>query len=259
MGMINLQYETSTVEGRFRHLSLPRAEFLRFNSSVLGLGDISREGKHFDVIAAFFDLEGFTAFCNQIDPQLVIPEYLDQMLNWLFFRLSGSFVKEQAEDHVVLWGKFPFFAKFLGDGILLLWDTQGLGQASMGNIIVNLYRVCRSYPTEFLPEIQKKLNKVPYRLRCGIARGEVVAIGGGRDFVGSCVNMVSRLQKVSKLSFVFARKGFNADECFSATWQEQFTAKRFHVRGLDQEELIFVSRSEFDSLPEEEKRLFQEP
>lgn len=259
MGLINLQYETSVVQGRFRHLSLPKSEFLRFNSGVLGLGDLAREGKHLDVIAAFFDLEGFTSFCNQIDPQLVIPEYLDQLLHWLFFRLSSSFVKEQSEEQVILWGKFPFFAKFLGDGILFLWDTQGLGQASLGNIIVNLYRVCRSYPTEFLPAIEKRLNKVPRRLRCGIARGEVVAIGGGRDFVGSCLNMASRLQKVSQLSFVFARKGFTPEECFSATWKDQFAPKRFHVRGLEQEELIVVARGEFDQLPDAEKQLFQEP
>ena len=258
MGMINLQYESYAVQDRFRHLCLPEQEFSKFNAGILGLGDISREGRHSDVLAALFDLEGFTAFCNQMDPQLIVPEYLDQLLNWLFFRLSNVFVKERSNGRVILWGKFPFFAKFLGDGILFLWDTQGLGQVSLGNIVVNLQRVGRAYPTEFLPKIQKNLTKVPARLRCGIARGEAIAIGGGRDFVGSCINLASRLQKVSQLSFVFARKGFNPEECFSATWQAEFIVKRFHVRGLDEEELILVSRHEFEALPEEEKKLFKD-
>jgi hypothetical protein len=107
--------------------------------------------------------------------------------------------------------------------------------------------------------MQKHLTKVPARLRCGVARGEVIAIGGGRDFVGSCVNLAARLQKVSQLSFVFSRKGFSPEECFSATWQVQFLAKRFQVRGLDQEELIVVSKAEFEALPEEEQLLFKEP
>lgn len=259
MGMVSLQYDMCTVQGKYKHLCLSRSEFQRFNTSILGLGDVSREGKHFECLAAFFDLEGFTSFCNQIDPHLVIPEYLDQMLHWLFFRLTGAFVKEEHEDQLILWGKFPFFSKFLGDGILFLWDTDGLGHASLGNIVVNLQRVCRAYVDEFLPEINKNLTKVPVRLRCGIARGEVIAIGGGKDFVGSCVNVASRLQKVSQLSFVFARKGFNPEECFSAIWQSEFIAKSIHISGLDHEELVMVLKKEYENLKEEEKGLFRDP
>ena len=259
MGMVSLQYDMYTVQGKYKHLCLSRSEFQRFNAGILGLGDVSREGKHFDSLAAFFDLEGFTSFCNQIDPQLVIPEYLDQLLNWLFFRLTGVFVKEEQKDMVILWGKFPFFSKFLGDGILFLWDTAGLGQVSMGNIVVNLHRVCRSYVEEFLPQMSKSLAKVPVRLRCGIARGEVIAIGGGKDFVGSCINVASRLQKVSQLSFVFARKGFNPEECFSAKWQSEFVAKSIRISGLDHEELVMILRNEFENLNDEEKALFRNP
>lgn len=259
MGLIDLDYTMLKVQERFKHLALSRAEFSRFNTSLLGLGDISREGKHLDALAANFDLEGFTAFCNQMDSQLVIPEYLDQMLEWLFFRISRTFVKEQKDDMVVLWGKFPFFAKFLGDGILFLWDTQGLGQASLGNIIVNLHKTCAAYTSEFLPKISKNFTKVPSRLRCGIARGEVIAIGGGRDFVGSCINMSSRLQKLSQLSFAFSKKGFSLEEGFSAAWRGEFTVKRSVIRGLDADELIVVCKNEFQALPDTEKSLFKDP
>lgn len=259
MGMIDLQYRLHSVDGKFKHLCLSRPEFRRFNSTILGLGDISTEGTHLDALAAMFDLEGFTAFCNQMDPQLVVPEYLDQVLGWLFHRVSHNFVKENYREIVILWGKFPFFAKFLGDGILFLWDTQGLGQASMGNIIINLRKICKAYDVEFLPHITKSIAKAPRRLRCGIARGEVIAIGGGRDFVGSCINVASRLQKLSQLSFVFGRKGLNPQECFSDTWQSEFVGKRITIRGLGEEEVVFMSRKEYDSLPEAEKQFFKEP
>lgn len=259
MGIIDLEYTMLQVEGRFRHLSLSKQEFQRFNPTILGLGDISKEGVHLDALAAIIDLEGFTAFCNQIDPHLVVPEYFDQFLDWLFHRISASFVKEPHRDGVILWGKFPFFAKFTGDGIIFLWDTQGLGQASLGNIVVNLFRVNQAYIAEFLPRVSKTLSKVPAKMRCGIARGEVIAIGGGRDFVGSCINIASRLQKISQLSFTFDKKGFEPEECFSSTWREEFMVKRIVVRGLDRDELVAISKKEYNLLPDSEKALFKDP
>lgn len=249
----------SDVQGRFRHLTLPLPEYAKFTSKVLGLGDISKQGEHIDVLAAIFDLEGFTAFCNQTDPLLIVPDYLNQHLNWLFQKISENFKKESQTDKVILWGKFPFFAKFLGDGVLFLWDTKGLGQASLGNIIINLYKTCLSYTKEFLPEVSSQFTNVPSKLRCGIARGQIIAIGGGKDFVGPCINEASRLQKVSELSFAFSRKGFNPEDCFSKVWQNEFIIKKTLLRGLGDDQLVFILRREFDSLPPEKKELFQDP
>ncbi|OVE75581.1 hypothetical protein BVX97_04125 [bacterium E08(2017)] len=249
----------SAVEGRFKHLALPIDEFARFNSQVLGLGDISKEGVHMNGLAAIFDLEGFTSFCSQPDPQLYVPQYLDDMLKWLFKRVSENFRKETVEEEVVLWGKFPFFAKFMGDGILFIWDTTGLGPASLGNIIINIYKTSVAYEREFLPEVSKKYSKIPKRMRCGIARGQVFAIGEGKDFIGSCINQASRLQKISHLSFAFAQKGFDIEDCFSKTWQNEFLLKRIPVRGFHEDVLICILKREFDQLSEEEQGHFKEP
>lgn len=259
MGLINLKYTMSQVQGKFKHLSLSVAEFSKFNSKVLGLGNISKRGKHVDSLVAIFDLEGFTSFCNQSDPLLVVPDYLDQLLTWLFWRVGESFRKETRDDDVILWGKFPFFAKFLGDGILFMWDTTGLGQASLGNIIINLCRTCAAYSNEFLPEAAKQFLKVPPKLRCGVARGQVISIGGGKDFVGPCINEASRLQKLSHLSFAFSRRGLHPEQCFSEIWQEQFVVKRILIRGMDEEQLILILREEYDKLSPEEQAFFREP
>src|SRR5690348_9359906 len=63
---------------------LKRSRFDQFNTSLLGLGNLTAPSKEFDAVAAVFDLGGFTRFCNQIDPQLAISEYLSSFLDWLF-------------------------------------------------------------------------------------------------------------------------------------------------------------------------------
>ena len=258
MGLIKINYDVTDV-GHHKHLYLSPAMFRTFNVSTLGLGDVSKRGNHMDVLAAIYDLEEFTSFCSQIDPHLVVPKYLDQMLTWLFDEIATSFTKEYHQDKVILWGKFPFFTKFLGDGIMFLWDTKGLGPASLGNIVINLYKVCSAYTAKFLPDVKHDFVDAPPKLRCGIARGEVTVIGGGKDFVGPCINEAARLQKVSQLSFAFARKGFDPRDCFSNTWQAEFMLKRISIRGIAKDELIMICRKEFEQLPDSEKNLFREP
>jgi class 3 adenylate cyclase len=254
MGTLKLDY-TISIQGKHKHLMLSLGDFQQFNVDALGLGDVSMRSNPIDTIAAIFDLQGFTTFCGQVDPHLIVPDYLDKLLRWLFSEIAASFTKEYTTEGVVMWGKFPFFAKFTGDGVLFLWDTRGLGPASLGNIVVNLYRVCAAFTREWVPLISKEFDRPPEKLRCGIARGEVVPIGGNRDFVGPCINVASRLQKVSVLSFAFSRKGFNPDECFSDTWLSRFVLKKIDIRGVGNE-LVFFCRDEYEALPPEEQTSF---
>src|ERR1700687_748845 len=85
MGTIQLTYTQGlTKDGKEGVDCLPIRQFKRFNADILGLGKISQEGEYMEALAAMFDLEGFTMFCNQIDPHLVVPEFLDSFLKWLF-------------------------------------------------------------------------------------------------------------------------------------------------------------------------------
>jgi hypothetical protein len=69
-------------EGHFDILST--SEFQKFNPSILGLGELAKEGTLTHAIAAIFDLEGFTDFCNQIDSHLVVP------VSFKIFRIGFS-------------------------------------------------------------------------------------------------------------------------------------------------------------------------
>jgi hypothetical protein len=54
---------------------LKKKIFDSFNENVLGLGNIGIESETYKVICAIFDLEGFTNFCKQINPQLCVPVF----------------------------------------------------------------------------------------------------------------------------------------------------------------------------------------
>lgn len=170
MGVIEFEYgKTKDKEGD-EVVTLSKADFRSFNTSVLGLGPISKDSQYREALAALFDLEGFTHFCNQIDPHLVVPEYLERFLKWIFEKISAEFKIEEESNKIHLWAPLPFFAKFMGDGVLFLWSTEKVGSKLIGNVVVSLLEICQSYENGFLPTVRASFVKPPPRLRCGVYR-----------------------------------------------------------------------------------------
>ena len=257
MGIISFDYKRLDMGGGFSRNSLTEEEFNKFNSNVLGLGEISRDGKLIQGLAAIFDLDGFTDFCNQMESHIVVPEYLSIFLSWLFNQISAQFKAGEKDDRIMIRGSLPIFAKFLGDGVLFLWDTSySGGLTGIGNIIISLRRISKNYLKILLPELKNDFIKPPNRLRCGIARGQIIAIGNGGDFVGTCINVASRLQKISQLSFSFSRRGFDAEKGLGDKNIKLFCKKKIEIRGIG-EEIIYVEKNEFDLLSEKDKLFFE--
>jgi hypothetical protein len=264
MGLLKITYRTLSDEdekGKWSVASVSKTDFNKFNPAVLGLGDISKDGETTEALAAIFDLEGFTGFCSQIDHHLVVPEFLSEFLKWLFDEISHYFKKGEIKDRVKVWGSLPFFSKFSGDGVMFLWDTGHNVEtySSIGNIVALLKTICEDYINNFLPKIKNRVARPPLRLRCGIARGQIISIGNGKDFVGACINTASRLQKVSQLSFACSRRGFDPDKCFDESIKTWFIVKRVSIRGVGEDELILVLKEEFESLSSDEKKYFKAP
>lgn len=255
MGIFIPKYGITILKDGY-NFSLTKAKFNQFNPSILGLGDISRDGQRIDALAAIFDLEGFTSFSNQIDPHLVVPEYLSKFLDWLFESVSSEFFQEEQGNRVVLWCRLPFYAKFLGDGVLFLWDTTNLDREPIfiGNIVVGLLSVCEEYQKTFLPNIKKSMTRPPAKLRCGIARGQIMSIGDALDFVGPCINLAARLQKLGKFSFAFSKRGFELERHFAEEVQKDFALIKSQIRGVGDEELLYVLKRELRKLPQNEKK-----
>jgi len=232
-----------------RHRVLPPKAFEGFDISVLGLGNVGAPSEPTDALAAVFDLAGFTNFCKQIEPHLSVPHYLHAFLDWLLGKLRDEMVKSRQGDQVVLWSDLPFFVKYLGDGLLVLWDCKGLDHVAQRNVIVSMSIICDAYKDVFLPKLRAKIVEPPSKLRCGLARGTVFSVGEGQDYVGSCINMASRLQKLPGISFCFNRRGFDLERDKPVKFfRDEVAVREVSIRGIGDHELICVLRSEIETL-----------
>ena len=117
--------------------------------------------------------------------------------------------------------------------------------------------ICTDYEREFLQSLKKTVSKPPSKLRCGIAQGQVTAIADGSDFVGLCINIASRLQKLGDgvFSFAFTQKGLEPDE--GEDWYEDFRLMKIPIRGVSNEELVYVLKSEFRKLSKDLKKAYR--
>ena len=256
------QYRTLTLEDQGTSMkvwSLDNEQFDAFSPEVLGLGDISARAEQIQALAAIFDLSGFTKFCSQVDPHLAVPEYLSRFLNWLFDEVKKGLLKEKSDQETLLWASLPFLAKFLGDGLLFLWDTEKTTGAEICNIVTSLWEICDNYEHEFYTDIKRSVTKPPEILRCGISRGIVFSVGNGEDYVGPCINIAARLQKLSSLRFCVSRRGFDFEKDMPEDTSEKYILKSVSLRGIGEDELVWVRKEEFYLLPDEEKASFKNP
>lgn len=251
-------YETVEIEGRKRTL-LTSAAAERFNSSLLGLGDLDEASAATDAIAAVFDLEGFTNFCKQIEPQLAVPVFLNAFLPWLIEQIKAVAIQEEHPQGLRLYSPLPFFIKYTGDGILVLWDASQMGTVKRRNIIVLLDKICKRYSSEFLPSMRSKVADLPEYLRCGIARGTVFSVGNGSDFVGSCINMAARIQKLPGARFAFNRRGFDFDETTNKFFKDIVMVRKVAIRGISENELIGIRKREFEEMGSDDKAVYRDP
>lgn len=257
MATFRIKYDRIIDEDGTEFNSITPQQYSHFSSGILDLGSVDADAKITNALAAIFDLEGFTDFCNQIDPQLVVPEFLARFFDWLFDAIKAQFTKHATDENVTLWSGLPFFGKFTGDGALFLFDIESFpGPMGIGNSAVCLRNICNDYKKSFYPSLLSDFSKPPGRLRVGIARGHVLSIGEDKDFVGPCINMAARLQKVASLSFAMSRRGFDLNRHFGTNVGSKLIKKRFAIRGVGTAEPIYVIREEFDELSEEEKSLF---
>lgn len=230
----------------------------RFSPAVLGLGDIGQKSRRIDVIAAVFDLSGFTGFCGQVDPHLSMPRFLKEFFDWLFGEIKSEVAQEKIGDETVLYTVLPFFAKFTGDGVLFLWNAEDMGMTGICNAVIELRNICNSYSVNFKPRMERHLSYIPERLRCGVACGTVCSVGNEEDYVGPCINVASRLQKLSNLGFCVSKRGVDFEEGMEKVTAGNYMVKRVSIRDVGEDELVIVQKADFKGLSKEEKAVFKD-
>lgn len=213
-----------------------------------------------DAIAAVFDLEGFTTFCKQIDPHLSVPIYLSRFLDWLIDQLKKHTIRQHHREGSRLWHPLPFFLKYMGDGLLVLWDCEEMKPVHVRNVILHLARICSLYQTELLKTLNGLVADAPPTLRCGVARGVVYSVGDDSDYVGSCINMAARIQKLPGLVFAFNRRGVDLDEeDASEFFKTRIKVQKVAIRGIGENELICVRLKDLESMNPADRKLYREP
>ncbi len=229
----------------------------RFNPTILGLGDLATSSRRVEAMAAMFDLGGFTNFCKQIDPHLSVPVYLSRFLGWLMGELKKETVIKNHATGSELYHPLPFFLKFMSDGLLILWDCEAMGATNISNVVVSLHRICQRYTSEFLPKINQAVVEPPSVLRCGIARGTVFSVGDSSDYVGSCINMSARLEKLPGVHFAFNMRGIYLHE--TVVKEGLFLVQKVAIRGIGDNELISVTNRDLAKMNEADRKLYRKP
>lgn len=256
MAKIRLEYR-KTESGHYR---LSNKEFYKFGASLLDMIDFSRRHTTTEALVSIFDLAGFTSFCDQRDPHRTVPEFLDKFLLWLFDKIKSRLDDRacNSEERQLL-APLPNFAKFTGDGVLFLWELRDdLASLYVYEIIEALRWVCDAYQRFFRKEIAEYMPNSPAGLRCGIARGQVVSLGGGEDYVGPCLNLASRLAKLRKLSLVIAQKDINLEKNMHRGNPDDFVKKKKKIEGIGKDEYFYILKRDFDALPKKEKSKFKD-
>jgi len=234
-------------------------EFDNYNPTILDIGDLRKKSKKINAICAVFDLQGFTNFCNQMDPELSVPAYISGFLDWIFGVIRSETVEKQFPEGVKLWHSAPFYAKILGDGLLILWDTSKMHVQDQHNLIVSMDEICERYLNEFLPTMKRKVNEPPSALRCGLTKGTVYSVGDGNDFVGACINFAGRLQKLPGVIFTFALRGFDPEANLDKLVIPDYVLKKVPIRGMGNEELIYIRKKDFNKMSKDDKASYHNP
>ncbi|MBP7802473.1 MAG: hypothetical protein KA109_12680 [Saprospiraceae bacterium] len=229
------------------YTALKKIKFDSFNESILGIGDVSSKSLRINSIAVIFDLESFTTFSSQSDPQLFLPDFLNDFLKWIFngIKIKNKIPDLDFPDGIVMYSTLPYYSKFLGDGVLFLFETNNLDEDQFHNIIAQMSEITKEYKSKKLPSLERNFPKVPRSLRCGIAAGDVYSIGNGKDYVGPCINTAARLQHWDSYTFAFSLKGIKSEKLGK-------NPDLFHIlidqdiRGIGESQIVGVLREEFE-------------
>lgn len=211
------------------------------------------------IIVAVLDLEGFTNFFNKASPNqsIIVASYVNGFLSWLNHRLD-------------LEGKRlprPRLSKFLGDGVLYVWETE---EGKTEQIALDLMNFCwnitrsktdkyeESFRRQFIRQLGKKWDcEYPKHLRASLATGFAVKYTRRNhppEYVSECINIASRLYGIHpELYFVAHSDLFLDDEIKTAA---NYVEKRIKIKGIDKQIAIFIDKDDFDALTD--KSIFED-
>ena len=250
-------FKEAMVDGKRRKV-LSRTRFDAFNAWLLGLGDLGRAASTLDAVAAVFELGGFEDFSRHVESDTAIPLTLKEFLIWLTEQIKAETKRKEHDGGVVLWGPLPFFVKFTGEGMLVLWDMSAETDVIRRNVLATALAICTNYKKDFLPRLFGRVADPPPALRCALARSTVYSLGEGHDYAGACIVMAQRLHRLQGITYCFDSRGFYLKDADENDWiKKDIVVKRVSQRGIGENELIGILRTEAKRLSLGERRQFR--
>jgi len=220
----------------------------------------------FKSIALLFDLEGFSGFFSQPD----VHDYISKYLNLIIDAVSKTFKGGELYWDRNLKGKpaivaslpKPIHVKFLGDGVLYIWNHNDFTQAQIIQLVDRVWSLKNAFSSvcekasDLLP-----VNDFPRRIRFGIAAGTVYKLTcedeTADEYIGYCINLVSRLQSYSRdIGFIVSNRLNIPKNTILKHGYKKCIAKK--IRGFPQE-IVIVDTHDYENLDDAtRKELFDE-
>lgn len=218
-------------------------------------------------LALVFDISGFTKFFNKPDIHYYMTEYINQIIDCVEINIWGGtdfWTEAVAEEMPALKIK-PFMRKFLGDGMLYVWEDTEDKILLKPDFKITLINRLWNLQLHF-SKINKKLienipvGDLPGTIKFGIAQGTIFKLienNGAVDCIGPCINLASRLVKYcQEINFIASarlnlpRKELESNGYFKIIAKE--------LRSFENEVVIIDKQDYGDVSSADKERLFGE-
>ncbi|MBN7799506.1 hypothetical protein J0A67_01470 [Algoriphagus aestuariicola] len=218
-------------------------------------------------LALVFDISGFTNFFNKPDIHYYVTDYINQIINCVETNIFGGldFWSNEEEDEIDALDAKPILRKFLGDGMLYVWEDNDEGILSVPDIKIDLINRLWNIQLKF-DKINKRLNEtipigdLPNSIKFGIAQGTIfklTEVNGTIDCIGPCINLASRLVKYShEINFIASARLNLPKQKLEENGYFRIIAKE--LRSFENE-IVIIDKNDYENVNlADKKRLFRE-
>lgn len=144
-----------------------------------------------EVLAAIIDMRGFSAFCEQ--PQIESPYTCGLM--YAFYQIVEQRFNKYRPDLI----------KYLGDGVLTLWETTYEDRPAALSVALNGLRELQDQ-WDIVRRAPQFSHGAPNEVAVGLSFGLASQIPGAEDYIGRPINVASRLCSVCSGSEILIDK-----------------------------------------------------
>jgi class 3 adenylate cyclase len=220
-------------------------------------------------IVMIYDIGGFSAFANHPDVQgrnAYVPAFLNRVSEALSIVFSGKeeYWLDSPDDFAPI--RQPVHEKFLGDGALYVWTSSpdaGPAETEFALVLCNrLWNLKDKFAR--IAEITRAdvpVADLPQCIRFGITRGTVYELTDAatkrREYIGTCINLASRLQNYCPgLGFLAsAHLGFTEAQLKEYGYMQVVGTS---IKGFPNE-ILLVDKRDYRGLPARtRKKLFSD-